>query len=244
MSGGSAVITNNKFASVQFAYGTASAFTFFGIGGNNKDALVLEAKRNLYLNHQLKPNEAIGQTTVDFKKTMYFPFVTTKVTISAEIIDFSESKSDTLAFQNFTGNKSPKEFALGEKVTFINHRTSINATVIDFDRGKYVIKYFNKHNNLKIKYVYASSLLKKDGSSTNKEMTSSSTKLDTTKKAESITLFTPKDARKNRLIQFKYRGNAYTGELIKKEDDKYLIKMQRSNGKIIGIYIPEKDIIK
>ena len=53
MSGGSAVITNNKFASVQFAYGTASAFTFLGIGGNNKDALVLEAKRNLYLNSLL-----------------------------------------------------------------------------------------------------------------------------------------------------------------------------------------------
>ena len=74
------MITNAEFSKIRFGYGTAKTAHFMGIGGNQKDALVLEAKRNLYLNCNLQSGEAIGQTTIDFKKTLFFPISTTRVT--------------------------------------------------------------------------------------------------------------------------------------------------------------------
>ncbi|MGB0522147.1 MAG: DUF6567 family protein [Flammeovirgaceae bacterium] len=164
ISGGSAAITSNNFSAVRFAFGSASTAHFLGIGGNQKDALVLEAKRNLYLNCNLKPGQAIGQTTIDFKKTLIFPFSTTKVTVSAEIIDFSDSTKIESNLKEFTHGKTSPKFELGEHVIYVrnhnNKRYSTHAQVLDFDRGRYVIKFFDLNNQLKIKHVYESKLLK------------------------------------------------------------------------------------
>ncbi len=43
---------------VDVAYGVAQTDKYFALGGLSQDALVLEAKRELYRNRPLKPNEA------------------------------------------------------------------------------------------------------------------------------------------------------------------------------------------
>ena len=87
-SAGSAMITDENF-NLDFAYGSAKTTKILGIGSFNRDGLVLDAKKDLYANYPLKPGQALGHVTVDFKTTFVLLVTTTKVTISAEIIDFS-----------------------------------------------------------------------------------------------------------------------------------------------------------
>ena len=155
--GGTGSITNNEFRTIDFAYGTSKTANILGIGGNKKDALVLEAKRNLYQNYGLKPNQVIGQTSVDIKRTVFFPVLTTKVTISAEIIDFSDDTIDTTQNQEnknqFINPKNDGLFNLGNKVYYSKGQKTFSATVLGYVNDKYVIKYIDHNNNFKIKRV-------------------------------------------------------------------------------------------
>ena len=87
--GGSGVITNDQFAVTRLVTGTSKTTQFLGIGGFEKDALVYEAKKNMIGGADMQPGEVIGQTTIDFKRTFFFPIQVNKVTVSSEIIDFS-----------------------------------------------------------------------------------------------------------------------------------------------------------
>ena len=232
--GGSGSITNNQFTSIEFAYGTSRTVNFLGIGGNKKDALVLEAKRNLYLNHQLKPSQVIGQTTVDFKRTLLFPFVTTKVILSAEIIDFTNGLMDTTQIQRnkdrFIRPTKNSHFEFGDNVNYRNGQKMISATILGFDKDKYIIKYFDFNNNLKVKRVTISDL-KSIQQTTPQNIN------------EPESLHTPQNP-KGELIKFRYRNEEYTGELIEILGTSYFIKMEKGNGETIGFYIQKKDIIE
>lgn len=235
--GGTGVITNNQFANIDFAYGTAKTTNFLGIGGNKKDALVLEAKRNLYLNYKLKPTQVIGQTTLDFKRTFFFPILITKATVSAEIIDFS---ADSVMFKATNENRNrfinPKkggQFEIGEEVFYFkNSNTLFSATILDYRKDNYIIKYIDQNNNLRIKKAVPPSLKSKE------QTTQTPINLP-----QSEQLYTPQNP-KGELFWFRYKEEEYEGELIKISGTSYLMKMEKGNGEAIGLYISEKDIIK
>jgi len=85
----SAAIANNQFRIVGTANGYAEKIQIFGFGGFNKDALVYEAKKDLYAKYPLAKGMALANATVDFKVS-FLPFVrTTGVIIRADIIDFN-----------------------------------------------------------------------------------------------------------------------------------------------------------
>lgn len=235
--GGSGTITNDRFASIDFAYGQTKTTNFLGIGGNKKDGLVLEAKRNLYLNYKLQPTQVIGQTTVDFKRTLFFPFLTTKVTVSAEIIDFS---TDSIRFKEsndnknrFIGLKKNDQFEIGEEVFYSkNLKNKYSATILNYQNGDYIIKYIDKNNHVKLKQTSGLSLEPK-----HQEV---QTPIDISHPEK---LFTPQDP-KRELVKFKYKEKEYEGELIEVSGTSFLIKMEKGNGEAIGLYISEKDVIK
>ncbi|MEM9857106.1 MAG: DUF6567 family protein [Bacteroidota bacterium] len=165
--GGSAVITNNQFSRIDFAYGTAKTTNVLGIGGNHKNGLVLEAKRNLYQNSQLQAGQAIGQTTVDFKRTFFFPVMTTRVIISAEIIDFSDKPENTEisqdALKDFAGPRPSFTTVLndiepGMDVQFLFWGDFKEAKVLGIYGSKVVLKYLNSKNEIRIKRVSPSKL--------------------------------------------------------------------------------------
>ena len=163
--GGTGTVTNSEFTSIDYAYGTAKTTNFLGIGGNQKNALVLEAKRNLYRNYQLSPTQVIGQTSVDFQRTFFFPFLTSRVTISSEIIDFSGSDMDTTLInynrKQFIGPVENGSFAVGEVVNYRKNGKRFSATILAFHNDKYTIKFFDQNNRLKIKSI-TSGLYKSD----------------------------------------------------------------------------------
>ena len=88
--------TKDNFSIVKTIEGKAQATYVFGIGGNLKDGLVNEAKRNMYLSHQLKPNQNLTNITVDTKVTSFILpiFYQSKVVlVSADVIEFYDVQS-------------------------------------------------------------------------------------------------------------------------------------------------------
>lgn len=237
---GSGMITNNQFSSISFASGTARTLNVFGIGGNTKAGLVLEAKRNLYLNANLKPSQVIGQTTVDFKRTFFFPLIFTKATVSAEVIDFSGTAIDSSAVQDnrkkfatsLPGDVAMKAtpFAVGEKVNYVRNGKSRSATVITRVEGEYVIKYNMGDNNSRIKKVPLKHLKSK-------------TQLTSMHTGDPSDLQTPKDPT-GELVKFKHRGETHTGELIEISGTGFLIRMQKASGEFVGFYVSPDDIVE
>ncbi len=75
------------------AVGTAKTTHVFGIGGLGSDALVLEAKRELYETFPLKEGQLYGNFVVDFKRSFYFIFNRTQVVISADILSPKKAAS-------------------------------------------------------------------------------------------------------------------------------------------------------
>lgn len=102
--------------------GTAKATIFFGIGGLSKDALILEAKKNLISKINFKNNLKITNYTVDYKNTYFLFYHSNTVTVSAEIyncggeIETQTPKLDS----NFSLSPIINGFRLKDSVIFIN----------------------------------------------------------------------------------------------------------------------------
>ncbi len=105
------------------AYGVSQSNKYFGLGGASQDALVLEAKRVLIKNRSLRPNEEYANFTIDFKRT-YWPFYSqTKVTVSADVVRFT---NDTIS-EAYTENYKNK--LLGKSI--INGLFNIGDSIFD-----------------------------------------------------------------------------------------------------------------
>ncbi|HOF55893.1 MAG TPA: hypothetical protein PLD74_13395 [Prolixibacteraceae bacterium] len=84
----SASLGANNFKMVKYAKGEASVTKVFGLGGMGKDALVAEAKTNLVQNNPLKEGQALANITVDVKNSFILFVTQTKVTVTADIVEF------------------------------------------------------------------------------------------------------------------------------------------------------------
>jgi hypothetical protein len=81
-------LNSNNFKMVKLAQGEASTTKIFGFGGLAKNAIVAEAKKDLMQNNPLKEGQALANVTVDFKTSFVFMVTKTKVTVTADIIEF------------------------------------------------------------------------------------------------------------------------------------------------------------
>lgn len=85
---GNASLSSNNFKTMKMVTGTAKATKIFGLGGLGKDALVLEAKKDMLMNYPLKDGQALANVTVDFKTSYVFFVITEKATVTADIVEF------------------------------------------------------------------------------------------------------------------------------------------------------------
>ena len=88
ITGGSASLSSNNFKYVKLADGHANATKIFGIGGLGKQGLISAAKKNLLENYPLKDGQALANITVDFKNSIIFFVKRTRVTMTADIVEF------------------------------------------------------------------------------------------------------------------------------------------------------------
>ena len=167
---GNASISDANFNLKGLAIGTSKTTHVLGIGGLGKDALILEAKRNLYTNYPLKQGQALANVTVDIKRS-FFPFVaTTKATITADVIDFN-NKPDDSSFDAF--NKQFNKTYIGPFTP--NQKVGVNklknvevATVVESDKKRSTILIQNKNGNYRLKKVKNKKLFGYNEDSTDK----------------------------------------------------------------------------
>jgi len=151
---GNAAISDANFNVVGLAVGTASTQHVMGIGGLGKDALILEAKRNLYSNYPLKKGQALANVTVDIKRSM-FPFVfKTLATVSADVIDFNASANDS-SFMSFNKeireNSKASVFLQNERVKMEIKGVIYSARILKSDKAKSQVLFENSKGNFKLK---------------------------------------------------------------------------------------------
>jgi hypothetical protein len=85
---GNASLSSNNFKIVKMASGTSKTTKILGIGGLGKNALVLEAKKDMMQNNPLKEGQALANVTVDIKTSFLFIVMTEKATVTADIVEF------------------------------------------------------------------------------------------------------------------------------------------------------------
>lgn len=89
MVGGGIPPANPACIRVGTAHGSSKTGQVLGIGGTRRDALVLDAKEDMYQNYPLDPQQQYAFITVDFKRSFFPFFSSTQVVISADILDCS-----------------------------------------------------------------------------------------------------------------------------------------------------------
>ena len=68
--------------------GKSDTFYILGIGGFNKDALVVEAKEALTEAHPVSDNQAYTNMSVNFKYEYYVVYIKVTCTVTADIVEF------------------------------------------------------------------------------------------------------------------------------------------------------------
>jgi len=150
-------LSNNNFKIVDMAYGYSSTTHVLGMGGMGKDALVLEAKRNLYKNYPLSQGQVFANLSVDFKNEFCIFWMNTKVIISADVVDFNNPKA--MLKNEFNIDSIEKiNNAIGDVVLYYNEGFIFESRIIKLGKKKATIHFVNKKDQLKIKNVSVSNL--------------------------------------------------------------------------------------
>jgi hypothetical protein len=148
------------------ATGAARVVRVLGLGGIDRQALVYEAKRNLYKNHPIKEGQVLTNVTVDFKRAFYPFWNTTTATITAEVLELRERPTvlnDPEAIYNILYHRgiSPLEdtlkiFAIGAKVLF-RKGDGYEAGIIKAQtRTKVSIIYLDEKDNARLSVNFKS----------------------------------------------------------------------------------------
>lgn len=85
----SANISSSNFKIVKTVSGQSKTLKVLGIGGLGKDALVAEAKATLLFKYPLAENQILGNVVVDSKTSFLLVVSIQRVTVTADIIEFS-----------------------------------------------------------------------------------------------------------------------------------------------------------
>jgi len=93
-------ISSNSASEAYYYHDIALGFSetkqFLMIGGNSKDALILEAKKNLSANRPLKKGERYTNYVVDFKVKYIFGMRHLECTVSADVVSLAMAESEEL----------------------------------------------------------------------------------------------------------------------------------------------------
>jgi hypothetical protein len=90
----------NDFKIVSTIEGKSKATYILGIGGNLREGLVNEAKKNMYSNYKLQANQNLTNITTDIKRTYFILpllFMSQNVIVSADIIQFYDNIDEVYA---------------------------------------------------------------------------------------------------------------------------------------------------
>ena len=135
---------NQNVKYLDIAYGVTQINKYFGLGGLSQDAMVLEAKRELIKNRPLRQNETYSNFTLDFKNTYILFYCQTKVTMSADVIRFSNDTVSEPYSQHYK--------TVLNRNGYSNELFNIGDSIIDLNYNKGVILSFVNNKKVRISY--------------------------------------------------------------------------------------------
>ncbi|NEN25016.1 hypothetical protein G3O08_16060 [Cryomorpha ignava] len=154
---GNASLSTRNFEIKTIVMGTAKTSHVFGIGGLKKQALVYEAKKDLYRSYPLSEGQAFANISVDFKRSYFFIVNTTVATITADVVEFKEGSYDNIqtGFQQLIEYKSDstayssRPFKTDQVVALFEHNTLIPVRIvadINTKKDQYIVEYVDPSN--------------------------------------------------------------------------------------------------
>ena len=154
---GNAALSDANFTVVDYAIGTSSTSKIFGMGGVAIDALILEAKRNLYENYPLTKGQALANVSVDFKRS-FFPIVSkVKVIISADIVGFNEGaviKTKLKEFPIGLDNKRENDLNINREMVYFEYQGILKlGKIIGYGFNRVKVMSRSDRDRLRIKRV-------------------------------------------------------------------------------------------
>jgi hypothetical protein len=233
---------------VGLAYGISSYYTILGMNGHRKDAMIMDAKRNMYEAFPLQPGQAYANYTLDIKSTVFFVGRTVKVTVSADIVEKGVDKiSPTKVSEKINSFYGSESLKVGEKILFSGSGyLSQEAVILKVKRnGAVKIGVLNFEGNFQLKTINNSDALSFRECYMQKHNISYSAKKVTKEEAiveKPFELKVPEDA-KGKIVTFIYKGKVWQGELLKEMYEGFMIRAADQYGNIKGYVIPKKDMI-
>ncbi len=150
--------SNTKVEFTDIAIGYSKVSYFLGFGGLGKDALVNEAKRNLFLSYPLRTNQTFENFTVDFKTTIVWPYRKLEVLVIADVVnrDSSINISYSKNYVNIltkNNNVSIDSFRVAESVAFLYDNKLQQAKIIKLSKSLAYLSFVSNNGTIKIKKV-------------------------------------------------------------------------------------------
>ena len=84
----SATLNTSNFKYVRVVKGEAETTKVLQLGATKVNALVADARKDMYENFPLKENQAYVNVSVDFKNSYFLLVSKVKVTITADVVEF------------------------------------------------------------------------------------------------------------------------------------------------------------
>lgn len=138
------------------AKGEAKMTHVLFFGGLERNAIVAEAKRNLYHNYRLKKGEFFGNVSVDFKFVPLLLFNITTVTVTADV--FAENVKDELHpiyGRNLEENLSTISPLKGDSVIVFYQLKPLKGRVVDVNAyGKCEVQIFDQTISVDADHIY------------------------------------------------------------------------------------------
>lgn len=149
---GNASLNARNFEIKTIVMGTAKTSHVFGIGGLKKQALVYEAKKDLYRSYPLSEGEAFANISVDFKRSYFFIVNTTVATITADVVEFKEDSYNSFqsGFQQLIEYKSDSSsigklpFKTGQVVALFEKNALVPVRIVsdmNSDNDRYIVEF-------------------------------------------------------------------------------------------------------
>lgn len=123
------------------ATGSSKSYKVLGIGGINKEALIMEAKQDLYQKFPYQKDVKLSNFSVDFQYLFVLVYFRTKVTVSADVFDCSTDKLGTKDFRPEDRNMAIGGFVKGDSLLYEFEGYHKGTFVKYAGNGKFEIEY-------------------------------------------------------------------------------------------------------
>jgi hypothetical protein len=151
---------------VDIAVGYSKASYFMGLGGTGKNALINDAKRNMFLSYKLKPGQSFENISLDIKSTCILLYQKREIIVIADVVEEDSTMNITYSdhYLNLLSSKktvSNNLFSLNEEVIYLDkNNVARKGKIVKLSYEDATIFYVNSKANFKIKHTSTKKIFK------------------------------------------------------------------------------------